>query len=160
MARYTEVLLREGEGGATNAASSPQDRLTSLGLAIWIAGYLLQATNNFATDYGGSHQVLYGYLSLLVALLQTAGALAVAASDVDKDFYAQRHPITVRAFALAFVLSYEGVQALGNGLPIQFLWSNQVYWIGALPFVYFLARRQESLFSTLFACSLVCDLLR
>jgi hypothetical protein len=89
--------------------------------------------------------------------------MIIAASDINIDLFAKRHPVCVLTFVLSWTVPYEGLQALV--LPIAP--ANQVHWIPTLPFVYLLLRFQAVLqmesehdgtrFSDLFAYSLSLD---
>jgi hypothetical protein len=107
---------------------------------------------------------LFGQLMLVAALLQTVGAMLVAASGSNIDLVAKRHPICVFTFALSSIVLFDGLRALAP--PINRI--NQPFWIGTLPFVYLLLRfravvemRGEDCFrfSDLFVCSLALDLI-
>jgi hypothetical protein len=108
---------------------------------------------------------VYGLLFLVQAVLQTAGAMVVAAVDADLDLFAKQHPRCAAAFALAWIVLYQGLVALTP--PIQA--ANQTFWLAALPFAYLLLRftpvlqmrsnkRYYPRFSDLLAWSLALDL--
>jgi hypothetical protein len=97
------------------------------------------------------------------ALFQTVGAMLIAASDVDYDQVAKRHPICVVGFALAFIIEH-GLLVLMVS-PISA--ADQTHWVSTLPFIYLLLRlravlqnhKEHSRFSDLFAYSLTLDLI-
>jgi hypothetical protein len=55
---------------------------------------------------------MYRLLVLLFAILQTIGAMIVAACDIDIDIFAKRYPWRVLLFAVAWIVLFEGLQAL------------------------------------------------
>jgi hypothetical protein len=127
-------------------------------------GAAVSFTHIGETGVGHRHKtnyVLFGLLMLPSALLQTVGAMVVAASGSNIDLVAKRHPKYVFTFALSYIVLYKGLEALTP--PINPL--NQSHWIGALPFMYLLLRFRAIIhsedyfrFSDLFACSLAFDL--
>jgi hypothetical protein len=144
-----------------------QNRVLMLGGAMWAVSFVVASVDEFVTGSGPGrgekHLALYGLLLLVEALLQTIGAMVVAATDADLDLFAKTHPRPVVAFALAWILLYEGLAALVP--PIQAI--NQVFWLPALPFAYLLLRCNPVLqmgdqsfpcFSDLLACSLALGL--
>jgi hypothetical protein len=118
--------------------------------------------SNFVSNNSTTHLDLSGRMMLAAGLLQTVGAMMIASSDSDIDVFAKHHPACSIVFAMTWILLFKGPQALA--LPVQAI--GQVYWIGALPFVYLLFRFREvmqisegySRFSDLFAYSLSFDL--
>jgi hypothetical protein len=140
-----------------------QNRVLMFGGAMWVVALGGSGVVDFATDNGSKHLALYGLLQLAEALLQTIGAIVVAATDADLDLFAKKHPRYMVVFALAWIVLYEGLDALS--LPIQAI--NQVFWLPALPFAYLLLRcnsvlqmRDQSCprFSDLLAYSLALDI--
>jgi hypothetical protein len=114
---------------------------------MWVLSFVVYCVPGFVTgDYANGqaystteqsgHQLLNGQLTLIEAVLQTIGAMVVAASDVDVDLFAKRHPRCILTFALSWIVIYEGLYALAP--PIQLI--SQVWWIATLPFVYLLLR--------------------
>jgi hypothetical protein len=140
-----------------------QNRVIMLGGAMWALAYAVSGVDNFVTDNGSKHRTLHGQLGLVEALLQTIGAMVVAASDVDLNLFAKINPLSVVAFALVWIMLYKGLEALV--LPIQAI--NQAWWLAALPFTYLLLRftpilqmcdKRYPRFSDLLAYSLALDL--
>jgi hypothetical protein len=117
-----------------------QNRVLMAGGALWILSFVVIGVGDFATDNTTMHGALYGllFLFLVQAVLQTAGAMVVAAIDADLDPFAKQHPRCAAAFALAWaVVLYQGLVALAP--PIQA--ANQAFWLAAcLPFAYLLLR--------------------
>ena len=89
-----------------------QNRVLMLGGVMWAAGFVVNGVAQFATDNGSTHQALVGVLLLGQALLQTIGTMVVAAADADLDLFAKKHPRFVVAFALAWIVLYNGLTAL------------------------------------------------
>jgi hypothetical protein len=121
----------------------------------WIVG----GVADFMTDDEMKNEALYGQMSLVEAILQTVGAMIIAASDIDIDIFAKRYPGCVLAFALAWIVIYQGLSMIA--LPF-------VIGLAILPFAYLLLRFRAVLqmrsqayprFSDLFAYSLSSDLL-
>jgi hypothetical protein len=130
---------------------------------MWVRSFVVGGVGDFGTNNGKTHRSLYGLLVMVEALLQTIGAMVVAATDADLDMFAKKHPRSALTFALAWIMVYTGLQALAP--PVQAI--NQVYWLAALTFIYLLLRftpvlqmRDKSYphFSDLLACSLALDL--
>jgi hypothetical protein len=107
-----------------------------LGGAMWAASFVLMGMNTFVTDHGRKHHALNGLLQLVTALLQTIGAMVVAATDADLDLLAKNRPRSVFVLALALTVVCEGLKTMSP--PIRAF--NQVLWLSALPFVYLLLR--------------------
>jgi hypothetical protein len=140
-----------------------QGRVLVLGGAMLMASFVMFGVDRFVTD-NSENKALYGQLLLVEALLQTIGAMAVAASDIDIDLFAKRHPVCVLAFAVSWIVFYRGLGALAY--PI--LAVKQTLWVAALPFAYLLLHRKVVLqirseyyprFSDLFAYSLALVLM-
>jgi hypothetical protein len=140
-----------------------QHRVLIIGGTMWILSFVVSGVAQFATNNGQTHLTLNGLLSLVEALLQTIGAMVVAASDADLDMFAKKHPRSVLTFALAWILLYTGLAALAP--PIQAI--SQVDWLAALPFAYLLLRftpvlqmrdKSHPRFSDLLAYSLALDI--
>jgi hypothetical protein len=111
-----------------------QNRVLILGGTMWVLSIVVGGVADFGTNNGKTHQSLYGLLFMAEALLQTIGAMVVAATDADLDMFAKKHPRSALAFALAWIVVYTGFEALAP--PIQAI--NQVIWLTALPFAYLL----------------------
>jgi hypothetical protein len=140
-----------------------QHRVLIIGGTMWILSFVAGGVAGFATNHGQTHLTLFGLLNVVEALLQTIGAMVVAATDADLDMFAKKHPRSVLTFALAWIMVYTGFGALAR--PIQAI--NQVAWLHALPFAYLLLRftpvlqirdRSYPRFSELLAYSLALDL--
>ena len=140
-----------------------QNRVLIIGGTMWVLSFVAGGVAQFATNDGKTHLTLLGLLGMVEALLQTIGAMVVAATDADLDMFAKKHPRSVLTFALAWIVLYTGLEALAP--PVQA--TNQVFWPTALPFVYLLLRftpvlqmRDKSYprFSDLLAYSLSLDL--
>jgi hypothetical protein len=80
-------------------------------------------------------ETVYGRLTLVAALLQTIGAMLIAAVDIDIDQFSKRHPVCVATFALSWIV-YISIQTIPGGILMQ------VKWPAALPMAYFLLRFQ------------------
>jgi hypothetical protein len=118
----------------------------------------------FATGTDTKDRVLYGWMILAEALLQTVGAILIAASDIDLDLFVKRHQIYVLVFALAWISLNEGLVAMVP--PIQAM--NQAIWLSTVPFAYLLLHFKSVLemrsenyprFADLFAYSLSFDIM-
>jgi hypothetical protein len=140
-----------------------QHRVLILGGTMWVLSIVAGGVAAFATNNGTTHQTLYGLLLMVDALLQTIGAMVVAASDADLDIFAKKNPRSALTFALAWIVAYTGLEALNP--PVQAI--SQLLWLKALPFAYLLLRftpflqmRDKSYprFSDLLAYSLAVDL--
>jgi hypothetical protein len=107
-----------------------QNRVLMIGGAIWTLSFAVRGVNRVVTDNGYTHQTLNGWDSLVEALLQTIGAMVVAATDADLDLFAKKHPRSVVVFALTWNVLFVGFYAL---IPPIFA-TNQVFWLAALPF--------------------------
>ena len=107
-----------------------QNRVLMIGGAIWTLSFAVRGVNRVVTDNGYTHQTLNGWDSLVEALLQTIGAMVVAATDADLDLFAKKHPRSVVVFALTWNVLFVGFYAL---TPPIFA-TNQVFWLAALPF--------------------------
>jgi hypothetical protein len=140
-----------------------QNRVLIIGGTMWALSFVVGGVGHFATNGGQTHLTLYGLLLGLEALLQTIGAMVVAATDADLDMFAKKHLRSAFAFALAWIVLFTGLEALTP--PILAI--CQVYWLRDLPFAYLLLRftpvlqmRDKSYprFSDLLAYSLALDL--
>jgi hypothetical protein len=140
-----------------------QNRVLMLGGAMWALAIAAFGLGQFVSGYGRKHLALEGQLTLVTALLQTIGAMVVAAGDADLNLFAKKHPRSVLTFALIWIMLYKGLDALAP--PTQSI--HQVLWLAALPFAYLLLRATPVLkmhkesyprFSDLLACSLALDL--
>jgi hypothetical protein len=150
-------------GRSSMSHNERQHRVLILGGTIWVVSFVVWGVDHFATSNGETHRSLYGLLTLVEALLQTIGAMVVAATDADLDMFAKKHPRSAFTFALAWIVLHTGLGALAP--PVQAI--NQVYWLNALPFAYLLLRFTPVLqmrdkiyprFSDLLACSLALDI--
>jgi hypothetical protein len=150
-------------GRSSMSHNERQNRVLIIGGTMWILSFVVSGVALFVTSNGSTHRTLFGLLSLVEALLQTIGAMLVAATDADLDMFAKKHPRSALAFALAWIVLYTGLRVLTP--PIQAI--NQVYWLTALPFAYLLLRftpvlqmrdKSHPRFSDLLACSLALDL--
>jgi hypothetical protein len=139
------------------------NRVLMLGGSIWALSIVVAGVSQFVTDAGKTHGGLGGQMDLATALLQTIGAMMVAATDADVDLFAKKHPRYVVAFALAWIVLYRGLSALTPPILV----TSQLWWLDALPFVYLLLRFKAVLqmrdkryprFSDLVAYSLALDL--
>jgi hypothetical protein len=113
-----------------------QHRVLIIGGTMWLLSFVASGVAQFATNNGNKHLTLYGLLQLVEALLQTIGAMVVAATDADLDMFAKKHPRSAFTFALAWIVVYTGLAALAP--PVRAI--DQVYWLAALPFAYLLLR--------------------
>jgi hypothetical protein len=150
-------------GRSSMSHNERQHRVLIIGGTMWVLSFVVGGVAYFATSNGNTHRTLFGLLELVEALLQTIGAMVVAATDADLDMFAKKHPRSAFTFALAWILVYTGLDALAP--PIQAMY--QVFWLPAPPFVYLLLRFTPVLqmrdkgylrFSDLLACSLALDL--
>jgi hypothetical protein len=150
-------------GRSSMSHNERQNRVLIIGGTMWLLSFVAGGVATFATNGGLTHLTLHGLLNLVEALLQTIGAMVVAATDADLDMFAKKHPRSALTFALAWLVLYIGLAALA--LPIQAI--AQVFWLAALPFAYLLLRftpvlqmRDKSYprFSDLLAYSLALDL--
>jgi hypothetical protein len=163
----TPLLLPDRRSSMTH--NQRQNRMLMIGGALWALSYVVNGVALFATDNGtkysrSSWAALFGLVQLVQAVLQTVGAMVVAAADADLDLFAKQHPRCVCAFVFLWIVLYVGLRALTP--PIQNV--NQAFWLGALPFAYLLLRfrpvlqmRRENYyprFSDLLAWSLSLDL--
>ena len=123
------------------ARNQEQSLSVIIGGSMLMIGWVMFGAANYVSDFGTEHQALYGQLLLVAAFLQTVGAMIIAASDINIDLFAKRHPVCVLTFVLSWTVPYEGLQALV--LPIAP--ANQVHWIPTLPLVYLLLRFQAVL---------------
>jgi hypothetical protein len=150
-------------GRSSMSHNTRQNRVLIIGGTMWALSFVVFGVAQFANGSAIVHPTLFGQLQLVQALLQTIGAMVVAAADADLDMFAKKHPRSALAFALAWIVLYTGLNALA--VPIQA--TAQVVWLRALPFAYLLLRftpvlqmRDESYprFSDLLAYSLALDL--
>jgi hypothetical protein len=159
-------------GRSSMSHNERQNRVLIIGGTMWLLSYVLAGVAVVATNNGrNTHRAhvrptLYGLLHLVEALLQTIGAMVVAAIDADLDMFAKKHRRSALAFALTWIVLYTGLEALAprTGL-IRAI--NQVFWLKALAFAYLLLRFTPVLqmrdagyprFSDLLAYSLALDL--
>jgi hypothetical protein len=134
-----------------------QNRAFIIGGALWALSFVV---GGVALRW---YLALNGLLVLVAALLQTIGAMVVAAIDADLDMFAKKHPRSVFAFVLAWIVLYTSLNALT--FPIRAI--DHVFWLKALPFAYLVLRYTPVLqmrdssylrFSDLLAYSLALDL--
>jgi hypothetical protein len=150
-------------GRSSMSHNELQHRVLILGGTMWVLSFVVGGVTYmyyFATKSGNTHRTV-GLLSMVEALLQTIGAMVVAATDADLDMFAKQHPRSAFTFALAWIVVYTGLEALGKH-------RGEVFdWLEALPFAYLLLRFTPVLqmhgksyprFSDLLACSLALDL--
>jgi hypothetical protein len=158
------ISLADSDPIESSDTSTASTRIALLGGTVMMVGYAVFGAAVFFTDEAKTHFVLYGYLLLVAALLQTVGAMIVAASGSNIDLVAKRHPRCVFTFALSWIVLYKGLQALTP--PITAV--HQAFWIGTLPFMYLLLHFRAVVemrgkvvfrFSDLFAYSLALDLI-
>jgi hypothetical protein len=93
-----------------------QNRVLIIGGTMWLLSFVVAGVAYFAIS-GITHLTLKGLLDLVQALLQTIGAMVVAATDADLDMFAKKHPRSAFAFALAWIVLYTGLRALGSWVP-------------------------------------------
>jgi hypothetical protein len=150
-------------GRSSMSHNERQNRVLIIGGTMWALSLVAGGVAHFATNEGQTHLALYGLLQLVQALLQTIGAMVVAATDADLDMFAKKHPRSALTFALAWIVLYTGLKALAS--PVQA--TVQVFWLNTLPFVYLLLRftlvlqmrdKSHPRFSDLLAYSLALDL--
>jgi hypothetical protein len=158
---YNTPLLGP-DGPSSISHNQQQTRILMLGGTLWTASIVILGVSAFVTSNGNENKALHAHLQLGDALLQTVGAMAVAASDIDIDLFAKRHPVCVLMFTISWVVIYQGASALAS--PIIAI--NQIFWIVAVPFAYLFLRFKPVLqmrnddyprFSDLFAYSLALD---
>jgi hypothetical protein len=113
--------------------SDQQNRVLKIGGSLWAVSNVVGGVAQFVTDSGSKHQTQTGQMFLVQALLQTIGAMVVAATDADLDLFAKKHPRCVVIYGLWVVLSVF-FSALAPPLQVIF----QIYWLAALPFAYLL----------------------
>jgi hypothetical protein len=160
----THLLSQNSVGSIGSYSFYQQPRiLLVLGGTMLVVAWALDGVAYFVTNHSQSHLTLFGFLLLCGALLQTIGALIIAASDIDIDLFAKRHPVCVFSFAFSWIALYNGFLALTP--PIQ--WISQIQWVASFPFAYLLFRfravrqmcsKSNPRVSDLFAYSLSLDL--
>ena len=79
-----------------------QNRVLIIGGTMWVLSFVAGGVAQFV-NIGTTHHSLYGLLQMVQALLQTIGAMVVAATDADLDMFAKKHPRSAFAFALAWI---------------------------------------------------------
>jgi hypothetical protein len=75
-------------GRSSMSHNERQNRVLIIGGTMWILSIVVGGVDQFATNDGQTHLALYGLLQLVQALLQTIGAMMVAATDADLDMFA------------------------------------------------------------------------
>ena len=150
-------------GRSSMSHNERQHRVLILGGTMWVLSFVVGGVAQFVEGNGTTQRTLYGLLQLVEALLQTIGAMVVAATDADLDMFAKKHPRSALTFALAWIVVYKGLGLLAP--PVQAI--SLVLWLAALPFAYLLLRFTPVLqmrdtsyprFSDLLAYSLALDL--
>jgi hypothetical protein len=133
-----------------------QHRVFFLGGVIYMLSYVVQSVASVVTSGYSKQPALNGQLVLVQALLQTIGAMVVAAIDADLDLFAKKNPRSVLAFAIMWIAE-KAVAAL---LPPPIVAVRQSYWLAALPFVHLLIRfeKRYPCFSDLLVYSFALDL--
>jgi hypothetical protein len=79
-------------GRSSMSHNERQNRVLILGGTMWILSFVVGGVAHFATNNGQMHLTLFGLLLMVDALLQTIGAMVVAATDADPltDFETMR----------------------------------------------------------------------
>jgi hypothetical protein len=85
-------------GRSSMSHNERQHRVLILGGTMWVLSIVVGGVTQFATSNGKTQRTLYGLLQLVVALLQTIGAMVVAATDADLDMFAKKHPRSTFTF--------------------------------------------------------------
>ena len=91
-------------GRSSVSHNERQHRVFILGGTMWVLSIMVRGVAVYATNGGTTHLTLNGLLFMVEALLQTIGAMVVAATDADLDMFAKKHPRSVFAFALAWIV--------------------------------------------------------
>jgi hypothetical protein len=141
-----------------------------VGMVAWMVGWAVSGAAAVLSSNFSAQLEKMGVIDLAQALLQTIGAMMIAASDISIDIFAHRHPVCIFAFVVSWIIVYQGIHVLspylGHALPPTQAY-NHVHWVAALPFGFMLFRFQAILsirnkdlprFSDLLAFSLSLDL--
>jgi hypothetical protein len=159
---FQQEVLPQMDKDASETARSGDDAavindglLLMLGLYLFVAGYIVFGLGWFLT--GGAFDGAGGAWSVLIyGILQTSGLLLLTAVDLDTDLFIRSNPQTGLFFVLVYLI-YVGFESLAP--PIQAI--NQIFWLQAFPFFYFLLNQLREgfvRFTTLFAIALALDL--
>jgi hypothetical protein len=136
------------------ARNQSQGFIFSIGLGLFIFGFLLEMFGSYEYDYKNIIQ------DVVYQSSQVAGLIVMMAADVDANAYLRHRPQRVVAVFI-MLLGYTAVHACTTPQP-----TSEVFWIQAIPLVYLLVRWKPIIkmkegfprFTELFVAFLVLDI--